>query len=304
MKPDKHTIKETHLAVGDGHKLYVQEWGNPKAKHNFIFLHGGPGSGCNDGHKTVFDPAKHRVAFFDQRGSGLSTPKGSLKANDTKHLIDDVSAVADHLNMDSFYLVGGSWGSTLALAYVLENPKRVLGLVLRGIFTARQSETDYIDMGRAADFYPEVWKDFVDSVPLEHRNDPSAYHREKMFAGNATEAKKSAFAYNNLEHYVIQLDDRPPNNDFETYDPSSTIIEQSFLTKGCYLPEGHIIENASKITAPVWIVQGRYDIVCPPITAYQLHQKLPNSQLFMTVAGHSAGDRANWDTTKAILAQI
>lgn len=301
MTPDKFTIKEEMIKTTDGHKLYVHQWGNRTAEVVYIFLHGGPGSGCDDGHKELFDPKLHHVVFFDQRGAGKSTPKGSLKNNTTQHLVDDVTLIADHFKIKEFVLVGGSWGSTLALAYTIKNPNRVLALVLRGIFTGSQAEIDFLDKGGAKSFFPEVWQNFVNSAPKEHQKDPAKYHTKQAIGNNKTNAKKSAYAYSVLEYSLIGLDDRRKPEDFEKFDPASSIIEINYMANRCFMEDEHILDNANKIKQPVLIVQGRYDAICPPINAYKLDQKLPNSKIIWTTAGHSGSDRANTDTTKAIL---
>lgn len=291
------------VEVGDGHQLYAQLWGNADAAQTIVFLHGGPGSGVNDGHKQLFDPKKQRVVFFDQRGSGKSTPHGSIDNNTTDKLVDDVTKVTSEFDIDTFAITGGSWGSTLALAYALRNPNKVTRMVLRGIFTGRQLETDYMDKGQVRTFFPDVWDRFVASVPVEFASDPGAYHQARIFANNDA-AQTAALAYSDLEGSLASLDDRVKGIDPSVFDPAGTIIENHYLVNRCFMPEGYIIENAAKLTMPIALVQGRYDMVCPPVTAYELHQALPNSQLYWTVAGHSGHDRANFDMTKALLADI
>ena len=292
------------IDVGGEHQLYTQLWGNPDAKQTIIFLHGGPGSGCSDGQKGLFDPVRHKVLFFDQRGAGNSLPKGSLEANNTDELVDDISKVADAYGIKKFVLTGGSWGSTLALAYALENPQRVTRMVLRGIFTGRQSEIDFLDKGQMRSFFPDVWDRFVATVPPEFADSPTSYHQQHMF-GNDKTATKAALAYSDFEGSLVTLDDRlAPPTDPKTFDPSGQIIEIHYLVNHCFMPDGYIIKNAAKLTMPIALVQGRYDMVCPPTTAYELHKVLPNSQLYWTVAGHSWKERANYDAVRTLLAEI
>lgn len=301
MTPDQYTIEETMLAVGDGHQLYVQVWGNNDAAETFIWLHGGPGSGSKDKHKTIFDPLRHRVIFFDQRGCGKSLPYGSREHNDTDAQVQDINALADHFNAPTFTLVGGSWGSCLALVYAIRYPQRVNRLVLRGIFTGRKSEVDFVDQGGCRDFFPDAWQAFVDSVPSRFKDRPAAYHLPRLLGDDPKAAKQAAYAYSNLEGSLVSLDDRPSSEDYETFDPNGTILEYHYISNGCFIPEGYIMDNAAALTMPIDIVQGRYDAVCPPVTAYELHQKLPNSRLFWAQAGHAFGDRANWEVTKGLL---
>jgi proline iminopeptidase len=301
MTPDNFTISSQMLSVGDGHSLYVQDWGNKDAKTTFLFLHGGPGSGCSDKHKLFFNPKKNRVIFFDQRGSGLSTPTGSLKNNTTKDQISDINKIADEYDIQKFVIVGGSWGSTLGLAYALDNPSKVESLVLRGLFTGSSSEIDAVNKGKFREFFPDVWDKFLERTPEEFRSDPSAYHIPIALSDDDVISKKSAFAMNELEGSIISLDDRHYEVDFEEYDPASTRIELSYIHNLCFMPDNFLLKNAHKITAKTWLIQGRYDAVCPPITAYQLSQKMKNSTLIWTTAGHSGNDHENFITTKAVI---
>ncbi len=303
MSPDKHTLEETMLDVGDGHTLYVQVWGN-KNGAPMLFLHGGPGSGCSDKHKKFFDPAKHCVIFFDQRGSGKSLPTGSLEHNTTADMVADIDKVLEYAGADKVTVVGGSWGSTLALCYALERPSRVNALVIRGVFTGRKSEVDQINGGGFRDFFPEVWEEFVGSVPKSAQEDPAAYHASKIFGSNAEHAKKSAFSFGVMEGSIMSLDDRVHDTDYETYEPSSSMIEMHYVLNGCFIEEGYILKNAHKLSMPIHIVQGRYDFVCPPVTAYELAKRAPHAELQMTVAGHSGWDRENYIAVKTILSKL
>lgn len=301
MTPDQFTLEERMLDVGDGHRLYAQIWGNKDAPETIVFLHGGPGSGCSDGHKGLFNPATQRVLFWDQRGCGKSLPHGSLKANNTDVLVDDINALTQAFAIDRFAITGGSWGSCLALVYGIRHPERVTRMVLRGIFTGRQREIDFLDKGKLRSFFPEAWESFASSASDDMRGNPSDYHLPRVLGEDPDAAKKSAYAYACLEGAVISLDDRFTPEDFGKFDPAGTIIECSYLANNCYLPEGYILENAHKLTMPVSLIQGRYDAVCPPFTAYELAKVLPDGKLYWTVAGHSGRDRANWDLTRALL---
>ncbi|HUD06551.1 MAG TPA: alpha/beta fold hydrolase [Candidatus Saccharimonadales bacterium] len=301
MTPDQYTIEEKMIGVGHGHKLYVQFWGNKAADEAIIFLHGGPGSGCSDNHKTLFDPTKQKVIFFDQRGSGKSTPNGSLIANNTDHMVDDISKIADSFGFDTFALTGGSWGCCLALTYSIKNPRRVTRMVLRGIFTGRKSEIEFVDKGHFMAYFPDVWEKFVDSVPENFRADPSSYHLQRVFKGTKSEAKRSAYAFAELESSIISIDDRVHIENYKDFEPASTIIELHYTSNGCFLPESYVIDNLDKLSMPIKLVQGRYDSVCPPFTAFEISQKLKNAELFWTTSGHSGHDRSNWEVTKALL---
>lgn len=303
MNPDQFTLSELKLNVGDSHKLYVQEWGSANGK-TIVFLHGGPGSGCSDSHKALFNPQKDRVIFFDQRGAGKSTPSGSLKNNTTQDLVEDIEKIAEHFSLTDFVLVGGSWGSTLALAYALQYPMRVKAMVLRGLFTGSQEEIDFLDKGKFKAFFPDVWEDFVKRAPEKYRDDPSAYHSRQAFSENKTRRMSSLFAYSQMETNLIGLDDRARIVGEEGFEPAGTEIELHYMQNRCFMPDDFLLDNAHKLNMPVWLVQGRYDMVCPPITAYRLSKTLPNNKLIWTVAGHSGSDRANFDVVKTIIAGL
>lgn len=303
MTPDEFTIQELMLPVSGGHELYVQDWGNQDAVTPIIFLHGGPGSCCKDKHKNSFNPQSQRVIFFDQRGAGRSTPYGMLKNNTTDDLVKDIIQIADKLEVDKFVLTGGSWGSCLALTFAIRHPKRVAALVLNGIFLGTKEEISWLDQGRFQTFYPDVWNKYLDDTPAEHRQDPSKYHFERVANGREQARLDSAYAYAKLEGGVIKLDDRFMPGPKDEFDPMGMSIEMNYLHNDCFLPDRYIIDNAPKLTMPVWLVQGRYDMVCPPVTAYQLDQKLPNSKLIWTVSGHLQ-EREGWAVIKTILEQF
>jgi proline iminopeptidase len=304
MTPDAHTIQETFVEVGDGHTLYMQEWGNPRAIHPIIFLHGGPGAGCSNSHKQSFDPLQQRVIFFDQRGSGRSVPYGSLQYNTTADLVEDIEKIARHCKLDQFVLTGGSWGSCLALAYALEYPKRVQAMVLRGIFTGAQAEVDYFDKGGFRNFFPEAWERLLAATPKSHHNHPTNYHFPRILGDNDQAMRESGHAYESMEGALLRLDDRFSLAPIDEFDPTSVRIEVHYLANDSFMPERHILKNAHKLHMPIWLIQGRYDFVCPPVTAHELHQLLPDSQLIWTTAGHSGGDRSNYDAARTILLQF
>lgn len=303
MTPDKYTIAEHFIDVGQGHSLYVQDWGNSKAGRPILFLHGGPGSSAKDHHKSFFEPTSQRVIFFDQRGTGRSLPAGSLEHNTTKELVEDIETIAKKLNLKKFIITGGSWGSCLALAYAARYPSRIKAMVLRGIYTGTAAENDHIDSGGWKTYFPDVWQAYLERTPNAHHSNPTAYHHRMALGSDPQKAKFSAYAYSELESSLLRLDDRYTPQDFETFDPNGMKIELHYLSNNCFLPNDYILKNAPKLTMPIWLIQGRYDMVCPPITAYNLNQVLPNSQLIWTTAGH-ANDRPNYDLTRSSLLQL
>lgn len=286
MTPDEHTNQEFFLDVGDGHQLYVQDWGNKDAKTAIIFLHGGPGNGCYDRDKTKFNPETQRIIFHDQRGAGKSIPAGKLEHNTTQDLIGDIAKIADKLKLKNFVLTGGSWGSTLALAFAIAFPERVSGIVIDGVYTATKDETEWFEGGGWREFFPDVWEQYQQTVPESYRDNPSAYHYDRALHGTPEEVKKSSYDYTGMEIAILKLDERLASKPFDEFEPGGGIIEMHYLAHGCFLKENYIINNARKLTMPVYIVQGRYDMVCRPQVAYRLDKALPNSNLIWTINGH------------------
>lgn len=286
MSPDAHTNEELMLPVGHGHTLYVHDWGNKKAKTVVLFLHGGPGGACRDKHKLPFDPKTQRVIFHDQRGAGRSTPLGKAAHNNTQELAADITKIADHFDIDSFILTGESWGSCLALYYALCVPKRVKALVIGGVFTGSRREIDWIDRGVFRTHFPDAWDRYLELTPRKYRDDPSSYHFPRILGNDPELAKQSAYAYSNLVSSCVQLNDDVTPEPYEDFDPGSITTEVRYMTKRCYLTDRFILKNAHKLKMPAYIVQGRYDFVCPPATAYELSKVMPHVQLIWTVAGH------------------
>lgn len=303
MNPDSHTNQETFINVGNGHSLYVHDWGNKHAALPIVFLHGGPGGSVHDSHKQLFDPTRERVIFFDQRGCGKSTAAGLLEHNTTPEMVEDIETIISSLGIRTCILTGSSWGSCLALAYGIAHPERVAAMVLRGIFTGSQAEIDWLNEGRWSVHFPDVWDRYLDSTPVRYRNDPSAYHSKRVLSDNEKAVKESAYIYASTEGALHALDDRFTPYDYETFDPAGTIIEIHYMQNRCFMPDRFIIEHAAQLTMPIWLVQGRYDFICPPVIAYELHHRLPDSQLIMTVAGHG-NDRPNYDVTRTLLLQL
>lgn len=303
MTVDQYTIKELVVEAGDGHELYSQQWGSPDAKERFVYLHGGPGSGVNDAAKTLFDPNKNQVLFFDQRGCGSSTPYGELANNTTDDLVQDISKVADDYGWDKFAIVGSSWGSCLGLVYAIKHQERLTRMVIGGVFTAAKKEIDFVDLGVMRSHFPDVWERYVETAPAEHAGSPSKFHFPRILSANPDDVRSSAHAYTCLEDSISSLDDRAELPRLDEFDPTPTIIEVHYLANSCFLSEGYVLANASKINVPVDIVQGRYDMITPPETAYELSRQLGQCTLTMTPAGHSQRDRANWQVLRLLVAK-
>lgn len=302
MTPDQHTIQETFVSVGQGHTLYVQEWGNPKGMP-VLFLHGGPGGSCSERHRQLFNPAKHRVVFIDQRGCGRSLPYGSLEHNTTADLVEDIEKVAVHLRLQQFVLTGGSWGACLALAYGLVHPKRVKAMVLNGIFTGSQAEIDYFGKGEYRLLFPDIWEWLLSQVPKSQRHNPVAYLYRQALGTHEEAAKIAAYTCHQLETSLLSLDDRFTLKPVADYDPTDSRTEIHYMANRCFMPDRHILKQAHKLSMPIWLLQGRYDLVCPGQTAYELHKRLPNSELLWAVSGHR-NEREMWNLNRSILLQL
>lgn len=301
MELDQNTIEEVMLDVGDGHQLYIQVWGNPDATDWNIHFHGGPGSATRDKHKTIFDPTRHKVIFYHQRGAGRSTPYGSLDNNTTEHLVSDINKILDHFKVDKATFVGGSWGSALPLIYAVQYPDRVNRMVLRGIFTGTKREIDHIDAGGFRDFFPELWEEYQASVPDEFKDQPSNYHVPRILGDDEQAMRSSAMVYSSIEGSMLRLDDRRYAIDEETFDPTPMRIMAHYLSQTCFIEDEYVFKNAHKLTMSIELVQGRYDMVCPPYAAYRLHKLVPNSRLHWTLTGHSGSDRETWSVMRSLI---
>lgn len=287
------------LDVGDGQRIYWEESGNPDGKP-VVFLHGGPGGGTAPFHRQFFDPQAYRIVLFDQRGCGHSTPHiadgAGLEANTTWHLIADIEALREHLGIDRWQVFGGSWGSTLALTYAQKYPERVTELVLRGIFLLRRKEIDWYYNGPAGNVYPDEWEKFLAPVPKDERDSDlvQVYHR-LLHDTDRRKAIAAAVAWSVWEGSTSSLIPQP-NRVTETADPRFALafaqIENHYFVNGGFLDEGQLLRDIDRIQQiPGVIVQGRYDVVCPAVSAWDLHKAWHNSELHIVPdAGHAASE--------------
>ena len=286
-----------HLSVGSGHKIYFEDWGNPKAPPIF-FLHGGPGSGFNDTYKFLFDPERHRVIFFDQRGSGKSTPFAEIKNNTTQDLVEDIEKLRNHFNVERFTLVGGSWGSSLSLFYAIAHPERVKQMILWGIFLCRQDESDYIYEGYPRCYFPEAWERFISLVPEKNRKNGdtiTAYYSEKMYSKNKKTLKEFADEWTLWEMTLLSLHHDQRKLEIETLSEDNTAIarlETHYFMNKCFVPENYILDNIHKIIhIPCSVIQGRFDMCTPPVNAYDLQKAYgKNLALQWVNSGHRRTD--------------
>ncbi|MGV9611201.1 prolyl aminopeptidase [Nocardia xishanensis] len=287
------------LDVGEGHSVYWEVSGNPDGKP-VVFLHGGPGGGTAPFHRQFFDPSAYRIVLFDQRGCGRSTPHiadgADLAHNTTWHLVADIEALREHLGVDRWQVFGGSWGSTLALAYAQKHPERVTELVLRGIFLLRRKEIDWYYNGAAGNVYPDEWEKFLAPVPESERDGDlvEAYHR-LLHSPDPEIATAAAIAWSVWEGSTSSLLPHP-DRVAETGEPRFALafarIENHYFRHGGFLAEGQLLRDVGVIShLPVVIVQGRHDIVCPAVSAWDLHRAWPGSRLHIVDdAGHAANE--------------
>jgi len=279
------------LPVGDGHTLYWEECGNPDGVP-VVFLHGGPGAGAAPDHRRFFDPAHYRIVVYDQRGAGRSQPFAETRANTTTHLVADLAHLRQYLAIDRWLLFGGSWGSTLALAYAQTYPETVTGLILRGVFLCRRREIDWFlhGMGR---IFPEAWARFVDFLPEGERGDLLAgYHRRLMDPDPAVHlpAARSWSIYEGACSTLLPSPDTVAAFGSDRLALGLARIEAHYFLHDVFLPENALLDNIARLHGlPAAIIQGRYDIVCPPESAHALHHAWPGSTLTVVPdAGHAA----------------
>lgn len=300
-----------YFRVSDLHELYVEESGNPDGIP-VVFLHGGPGASCEPSHRRYFDPEKYRIILFDQRGSGKSRPHASLEQNTTRHLIEDIEKIRQHLKVDNWVVFGGSWGSTLALAYAQAHPGHVLGLVLRGIFLCRKQDIQWFYQHGASRLFPEAWQDFIQPIPEKERGDLLAAYHKRLTSSNEIERMAAAKAWSIWEGSTATL--RPNNSVLNYFSAphfalSIARIECHYFINNCFFNDNQLIDEMSKIEhIPGFIVHGRYDVICPIDQALELKWHWPESQLkIIPDAGHAVSEpgitQALIESTNA-LAQI
>jgi proline iminopeptidase len=296
MKNSKqNSIEKGYLEVGHGHELFYEVYGNPKGIPT-LFVHGGPGVGYLESDKRYFDPKIFKVIFFDQRGASRSKPFGSIEYNETNFLLQDIIVLLDYLRTDKVLVFGGSWGSTLSLLFAIKHPKRIIGMVLRGIFLANRESIDHITQGGVNKYYPQEWERVEQLVPRECKDNIAKYYLEQMKSDDPLISNKYAFEwiYYDLSIYKKEMDSKKTKKAMETYPIKSlAILEVHYLSNYCFIEENYILKNLTNIKKiPISIVQGRFDALCPPVYAYQLHKNLDNSILHFVDAGHSESEPA------------
>jgi proline iminopeptidase len=300
LYPPIEPFRTGFLRVSDVHEIYFEESGNPDGKPT-VFLHGGPGGGTDPKMRTFFNPQVYRIVLFDQRGCGKSRPAASLVDNTTWHLVEDMERLREHLGIKRWQVFGGSWGSTLALAYAQTHPDRVTELVLRGIFLIRKWEIDwfYQRPDGAGALYPDLWQEYVSTIPEAERSDMVRAYYERLTSDDPKVMRQAAKTWSIWEGATSFLRLNP---DYvakfkeDDYAAAFARIEcHYFINKGFFESDGQLIENVGKIRKiPAVIVQGRYDVVCPMKSAWDLHCAWPEADLRITPdAGHSAFEPGN-----------
>lgn len=295
LYPEIEPYAQGLLEVSGGHRIYYEECGNRNGV-SVVFLHGGPGSQCDSGHRRFFDPEHYRIILFDQRGCGKSPPFGEIRGNTTAHLIADMEQLRATLKIERWLLFGGSWGSTLALAYAQQHPQAVLGLILRGIFLCSEEELDWYFYG-LKQFAPEAWERFSNWVPKQRRNELLQYYHEVIHQPDPGSALAAAKAWSNYEAELMMLGElqqeaKPPL-------PEEALLGRArmqthYLMNRCFLHENMLLTHLPAIRhLPATIVHGRFDLVCPVGAAYALHHAWPEAELkIVENAGHSSSSPA------------
>ena len=281
------------MDVGQGHRVYVEQCGNPNGIP-VVVLHGGPGGGCSPAMRRYFDPEIFRVILFDQRGCGRSRPHASISNNTTWNLVADIELIRTALGIDRWIVFGGSWGATLALIYAETHASRVRNIVLRGVFLMTRSELDWFYSGGAGKFWPEVWERFTSLIPDEERGDMIQAYHQRLFSGDMLVETRYAKAWSAWENALASIHSLGNGGDSPgDYARAFARLENHYFSNGGFLEfDGQILAHVGRIShIPGVIVQGRYDMICPPDSAYALSQAWENCELKMVRnAGHALSE--------------
>ena len=297
LYPPIEPFHTAYLEVTDGHRLYYEQSGNPHGKP-VVVLHGGPGGGSSPAMRRFFNPDVYRIVIFDQRGSGKSTPHASLENNTTQDLINDIEILRESLQIRKWQVFGGSWGSTLALAYAQAHRDRVSELVLRGIFMLRDKELKWFYQHGASEIFPDLWQHYLAPIPEAERGDMlSAYHRRLTSDDESVrlEAARAWSVWEGSTSFLLPNEEARDEFGEAAHALAMARIECHYFMNGGFMSPGQLIDEIDKIRdVPAVIVQGRYDVVCPMISAWELHAAWPESRLVIVPnAGHSAFEPGN-----------
>ncbi|WP_158755989.1 prolyl aminopeptidase [Dyella sp. S184] len=296
MYPETEPYQTHRIAVDAIHTLYVEECGNP-AGLPVIFLHGGPGAGLATYHRRFFDPARYRIVLFDQRGAGRSTPFADLTDNTTWQVVADIETIREQLGIERWVVFGGSWGSTLGLAYAQTHPERVLGLVLRGIFLCRPAEVRWFyEEGGVSWILPEKWQRYAAAIPAEERGEMMEAYWRRLNSADEAVRLAAAQAWGAWEGGSITLEESPETEaSFAAPEVALSLarIEAHYFRNQCWLEPDQLLRDVTKIRhIPATIVHGRYDIICPAKSACDLHAAWPEADFHIVLAGHAASEPA------------
>lgn len=293
LHPPIEPFRQQMFDMPGGHRVYVEQCGRPDGAP-VVVLHGGPGGGCSPGMRRFFDPAHYRVVLFDQRGCGRSTPNASVEANTTWDLVADIERIREALGIERWIVFGGSWGACLALLYAQAHPDRVQALTLRGVFTMTQAELDWFYGGGASYFWPDQWRAFSHMVPASERGDLIAAYHRRLFGEDAAEQSRFARAWAGWESALAVLDPGEGRGyPSSAYSLAFARLENHYFINGGFLrQDDQIMADMPRLRGiPGHIVQGRYDMICPPWTAQRLHDAWPGSRLRMVAAaGHALSE--------------
>jgi proline iminopeptidase len=299
LYPEIEPFDTGSLKTNSSHHIYYEQVGNPIAPA-VLFLHGGPGSGCNENHRRYFDPDKYRIVLFDQRGCNRSIPNGCVDNNSTQDIINDIESLRQKLNINKSILFGGSWGATLALLYAEQYPENVLGMILRGTFLARQCDFDWFAKSGANKIFPDHWQEFISIFDESEKNELLKSLHRRVFSENKKVQLVAAKAWalwagrvvthSLLDEYILEVDN-------EDKMLNEAKIEMHYAINKYFINENQIINNITNIPdVPVTIIHGRKDLTCLPESSWLVHQSLPSSKLVIVPdAGHLAGESAMID---------
>jgi proline iminopeptidase len=283
------------LPVGDGHEIYVETVGRVDGIPA-VYLHGGPGSGCQPDHRRLFDPERFHAVLFDQRGAGRSRPKGRLEHNTLPHLLADMEMIREKLGFERWLVVGGSWGATLALAYAEALPHRVSGIVLRATFLGTREELEDVFLRALPRFYPGLYEDFLNVLPEDERAQPLAAYYRRILDADAAVHTRAARAWGQTEHTLSEHTPKQTRLDLASLKsgtlPATPFMEAHYFQNDCFMRPGQLLAEAEKLRGiPGIIVQGRYDLLCPPATSHALVAVWRDAEVrFVEGAGHSLYD--------------
>jgi len=293
LYPPLDPFDQRMLDVPGGHRIYVEQCGNPDGIP-VVVVHGGPGGGCSPAMRRYFDPVTYRVILFDQRGCGRSRPHASVEDNTTWHLVRDIETIRETLGIDRWVVFGGSWGATLGLIYAQTHPERAAYVVLRGVFLMTREELDWFYGGGAGRFWPDVWQRFVSMVPRDERDDLIAAYHKRLFSGNVLEETRYARAWSGWENALasIQSEGRAGDSPAEYARAFARLENHYFMHQGFLDSDDHILSRAPILNAiPGTIVQGRYDMICPPMAAWKLSEAWARAELrMMPLSGHALSE--------------